>query len=64
MSEWISVEKRMPNKTGNVFVKVSSNEGEWETILNYYICPEYENGLWETIYFEDFEDKVTAWMPF
>ena len=54
----------MPNKTGNVFVKVSSNEGEWETILNYYICPEYENGLWETIYFEDFEDKVTAWMPF
>lgn len=67
MSEWISVKDRSPSVTGHVLASAVDvgDFAMWQVVLNYYICPEYETGLWETLDCEDFEDadiSVTHWM--
>ena len=67
MSEWISVKDRLPPVTGHVLAAAVDVDdfAMWQEVLNYYICPEYKIGLWETLGCEDFEDadiSVTHWM--
>ena len=61
--KWISVEDRMPSKTGNVLGYIDASSGESIGLINCYICPEYENVFWETLDSEDVVGAVTHWMP-
>ena len=61
--KWISVEWGLPSKTGNVLGYIVEPSGESIGLINCYICPEYENVIWETLDDEDVVGEVTHWMP-
>ncbi len=62
MSEWISVEDRLPSETMDVIVKCNDDGDEWQQGIEAYVCPEYGNLTWEDDS-EDFVPIVTHWMP-
>ena len=62
MSEWISVEDRLPDETSQVLVVANDIVNEFVDVVTAYICPEYENLMWEKDG-EDYPPIVTHWMP-
>ena len=63
MSEWISVKKGLPKETMRVLVFANDIVSSWIDVVNAYICPEYENLIWEDLAGEDYIPIVTHWMP-
>lgn len=63
MSEWISVDDRMPVANKEVRVKAHDIVAEFESTAVRYECPEYGCSMWETADGEDFLAIVTHWMP-
>lgn len=63
MSEWISVQSRMPPPGIAVRVKANDIVNEFEEIAVRYECPEYGTTEWETIEGANFPCIVTHWMP-
>lgn len=61
MSEWSSVENRMPPSGIAVRVKANDIVNEFEAIVVRYECPEYGTTMWETVDGEDFPCIVTHW---
>ena len=61
MSNWTSVEDRLPDKTKNVLVFANDIVNGWQEVLNCYVCPEYGNAIWEYLDCEDFPCIVTHW---
>jgi len=61
--KWISVEDELPEETGNVLVFANDIVNSWVEVVNAYICPEYENLIWEQLDGEDYPAIITHWMP-
>lgn len=60
--KWVSVDERLPKKSGLYQVKCNDIVNEWEEGAYAYICPEYDNVIWEDEEGEDFVPIVTEWL--
>ena len=59
---WFDAKKSPPTKTGNVLVFSNDINSSWMEVVNAYICPEYENLMWESLDSgEDYAPIVTHW---
>ena len=63
MSNWISVEDRLPKNNECVLVFANDIISNWMLTLEAYICPEYDSFDWIQLDGEDFPCIVTHWMP-
>lgn len=63
MSEWTSVKEQFPGFGQVCDVKGHDIISEVEGVAVAYICPEYENLMWNTVGGEDYTPIVTDWKP-
>ena len=64
MSEWISVEDRLPAESMTVIVYANDIVSSCVDVAECYVCPEYGNSTFEEmVTAENYAPTVTHWQP-
>lgn len=59
--KWNDVTKKQPVSGQKVLCFVNDIVNSWQTVLQFYVCPEYLTHQWDDLDGEEFPCIVTHW---